>query len=235
MKALLSILVLCSLSWQALAENVGYEVEVIVFEDISGVFDHAEQWDATRENIELLRKQKAGENPNADKAGKKPRFEWLNPEQFRLNSQAQRLDKHPDYRVLIHTGWKQQGLDRDQAFPVALDSRQLAAEGSDAATPGSDYVTGEITLVMSRYLHVNSQLELFKHNPAPLNTFTNVADPNAVNGNEYQSFPVDFERRMRSREIHYLDHPLVGMIVMATPFKIEAAKPAAAPPNYKTM
>ena len=43
-------------------------------------------------------------------------------------------------------------------------------------------------------------------------------------------------RRMRSREVHYIDHPLVGIIILATPFKISSDKgKTGAPGTYQTL
>jgi hypothetical protein len=35
----------------------------------------------------------------------------------------------------------------------------------------------------------------------------------------YKEYPIKSHRRMRSRELHYLDHPMVGILVMAMPVK----------------
>ena len=50
----------------------------------------------------------------------------------------------------------------------------------------------------------------------------------------YDSYKIVFERRMRSKEIHYIDHPLVGLVVLATPFKLGKEEPIPAV-NYKTL
>jgi hypothetical protein len=36
-----------------------------------------------------------------------------------------------------------------------------------------------------------------------------------------EEYPIKFHRRMRSKELHYLDHPLVGILVMAKPVEKE--------------
>ena len=34
---------------------------------------------------------------------------------------------------------------------------------------------------------------------------------------QYNVYPINFHRRMRSKELHYLDHPIVGILVKALP------------------
>jgi len=40
-----------------------------------------------------------------------------------------------------------------------------------------------------------------------------------------QNFNMFETRRMRSKEIHYFDHPLLGIIVRVTPFEISPKEP----------
>lgn len=229
----LSFLALCLLSTSALASDVGYEVEIILFEDVSGVFDHTEHWEA---EAALVDKQAPDALIKVEpREARADDYTLLKPDQYRLNRQAEKLEKHPDYRVLVHSAWKQKGLDRDQVFALPLDSRTTPAPEDAGAAPG-DYITGYITLIMSRYLHVQSKLHLVRPNQAapvvqPAEGEFPVSQPLQT-----RTYTVNFERRMRSREVHYLDHPLVGLIVLATPFKIEPAeKPGTQPSTYETL
>jgi len=76
---------------------------------------------------------------------------------------------------------------------------------------------------MSRYLHFKVDLLYTK--------------PQFNNNNEIEDnvYPVVNERRMRSREIHYIDHPLVGVVVLATPYKIKHKDNGTGTTEYKTM
>jgi len=251
-----AVLVLCSLSAPAFAEDVGYEVEVIIFEDTTGVYDHVEKWSAVEDHLEQQDQVQATEQRSAadNKASAElAKIQPLSAKQFRLNSEANRLAQHPDYHVLLHAAWKQRGLDRDLAFPVHIDSNlgiSTQAPASDATSQPSDahatHIAGDITLVMSRYLHINADLIYQKpiteviDQPVDLQPAASrspfdkpTSGPTTVI--RYEDFPVKFERRMRSREIHYLDHPLVGMIVLATPFKIESESKGAKPGGYQTL
>jgi hypothetical protein len=46
-------------------------------------------------------------------------------------------------------------------------------------------------------------------------TTETTADSSALN---YQVYRLQQSRRMRSNEVHYLDHPLFGIIVQVTPY-----------------
>ena len=41
-----------------------------------------------------------------------------------------------------------------------------------------------------------------------------------INSNSDMLFPVVDERRMQNREIHFINHPMAGIIVLNTPYEI---------------
>lgn len=230
MKALRLLILFFVLS-PAYAGDVGYEVEVILFEDTTGVYDRVENWAATEETLLQAEKDRLEENPQEQKPRRANETDYtiLQTDQYRLLKEAKRLAKHPDYNVLLHTAWKQEGLDRPEAFAIPVDTHSAKQ---------ASYLEGSIMLVMSRYLHIDADMHYYKPGPdqAPSLTFTDQQAPAAMTRSPMQSYPVMFDRRMRSREIHYIDHPMVGMIVLATPFKIETEGEAGKPTKgYETL
>jgi hypothetical protein len=228
----------------AQAADVGYELEVIIFEDTTGVYDYAESW------LSLSPDKRAGQEMPASNSGiakkkksaaKKPQHKFLEASQYRLSGQAGRLAKNPDFRILVHTAWKQPGLDRDLAFAVPIDSTATSKAHSKVSeqaikTKLESFIKGEITLIMSRYLHVNAELDYFRTKPKAALIFTDQDQAVVEEKSSYDKYPILFERRMRSREVHYIDHPLVGMIVLATPYKIETEADKEQPAKtYKTL
>ncbi len=93
---------------------------------------------------------------------------------------------------------------------------------------------GKITIVLGRYLHAHTDL-VFRRPRLSI-------DPVASNPPEQQylaayaadtrilnNHPLREHRRMRSRNLHYLDNPEFGMLILITPYEAPAeAEPAAA-------
>jgi len=233
----------------ALAEDVGYEVEVIIFEDTTGNYKHSEKWPepiATEENntealnttetdtkiIDNSKTNKIEATETIDteeiKETESIVFGDIEKENYRLSKQAKKLEEHSDYRILVHKAWKQPGLDKENALPMEISN---FVKSEDPNSVIKSYIDGDITLIMSRYLHINTNLIFHKSKPALLNTYKNIENDIDIN---FKDYPLIFERRMRSKEIHYIDHPLIGIIVLAIPFKIEE-KETPQQETYKTI
>jgi hypothetical protein len=121
----------------------------------------------------------------------------------------------------------------------------LSSRISVARDPSKPALDGTLRVHRARYLHVQADLLYYR----PLDTDARAAVPANDNADatlmadspdtafieqllaEEDSAPRLFRlsesRRMRSRELHYLDHPLFGMIVEAWP--VELPEPPAAP------
>lgn len=99
-------------------------------------------------------------------------------------------------------------------------------------------VTGEIYLYRSRYLHLVSKLSIqhwqhldntgsldksIKPLPSHPQNNTNIIPSNsstqliAINEIPIRAAMVNQSRRMRSNELHYIDHPMLGILVRVTP------------------
>ena len=106
-----------------------------------------------------------------------------------LQAIADAMRRSRGYRPLLHWRWRQPGWERGQALPI----RVLAS-----APDGRPVLDGTLTLARSRYLHLSADLVY--------------ADPNV-------GVPVALRelRRMRSGELHYLDHPRFGVLVQINP------------------
>jgi len=116
-------------------------------------------------------------------------FEALPRERHLLGNDATRL-KREGFRILWHGGWYQNvGTGRNPS--VRIDS----ADGR---------VEGVIKVDRSRYLHFKPDLLLSRDAAAE-------ALP--------QRYRLQQSRRMRSEQLHYLDHPHFGMLVMINPLR----------------
>lgn len=154
-----------------------------------------------------------------------------------LAGMAEKMAKAGD-RILLHSAWRQPVRERGRAFPVlieggnalpaqeatvtAVDTLQdLAAQaavvdsqGHFTSLPDIEPVAieepavirelqGVLRFHLSRYLHVEPQLWF----------------GNDITPEQRVWVKIDQNRRMRSEELHYLDHPLFGLLVRITPWK----------------
>ena len=129
-------------------------------------------------------------------------FIW-HTERLSFGSTATRL-RRSGYRIIDHGMWLQPVPDRDKAVRLLL---QLGAP----ADSGVYEVEGTVSVTRGRYLHFDVKLWM--------------SDPRSLDGEKNGFFQLQESRRMRSREIHYLDHPALGMLVMVVPAEVpELAK-----------
>ena len=205
------------------ARETGYEVELIIFEDAKGRYLNSEDWSYN----DMLNNTKAAPSKpiKAD-----PEYKQLSMEGSKLTTNLERLKNNGNYRILTTRRWKQTGLDREHAFNISINdktSEENEIDNNSISPQNSEpYVTGDVKLIMSRYLHFSVNLQYVR----PQQT------ENSENGDINDiTIPVVDERRMRSKEIHYIDHPLIGIVVLATPYKIKSTEKDTSSTIYKTM
>ena len=112
------------------------------------------------------------------------------------------------------------------------------------------YIEGKIKVMLARYLHVDTDIVYFAE-PVPqveLTTDLGAQGDNTglnedgsvtqVQLSEPEVFLLkQLRRRIRSTELHYLDHPVMGMMLMITPYEKpeEPGQPNNQPAGYKTL
>jgi hypothetical protein len=104
-----------------------------------------------------------------------------------------------EMKPLLHIGWVQPGFTRTESVPVHIRSDEN----------NSGILDGTVRLVRSRYLHLDTDL-----------TFQRAGDANL--------FAITESRRIQSRQIHYLDNPMFGVITLITPYELPAGGPTPA-------
>lgn len=157
-------------------------------------------------------------------------FIRLPKDQNKLNREARNLANQGDYQVLLHQSWRQI-LRPDKAI------NWIDIKGG-YAWEGRQQLEGSLGFSKGRYLHVHSNLYL--------NQFASVAS-NSSQRAQQQLFSNDRSlvpvvetrysliqrRKMRSKELHYLDHPKLVLLVKIIPFTpaqpIFEAEPEPAP------
>ena len=165
-------------------------------------------------------------------------FRKLPKEQWDLDVQEQRMRWSRDYRVLYHEAWRQPLHEEGNAVSVVITGGEERGRYSE--------LQGTIQLHASRYLHVAASLWLngdqqvlpelaTEPPPTPLPVdgsweFAVELDRETYLGHEISEldhaspYPyrgavlLEAQRRMRSGEQHYLDHPLFGVLIKAERF-----------------
>lgn len=117
---------------------------------------------------------------------------------FFLKNTAARISAAPGMRILAHRAWSQPVYRSNESQPAAISGGNLMPDGYHE-------VEGTITLGRGKYLHFKPNLQLRRTitlDDGSTRTITAILDQ---------------PRRMKSREAHYIDHPLFGIIVYASP------------------
>lgn len=145
-------------------------------------------------------------------------YQLHGPANLALSDAASRIDRRADLKVLKHVGWQQRVPERSAPQPVLVGAPNEPLNGTLAVTLG-------------RYLHFSADLRLQGH---PLSTpltpeetslsplesaiatlvgeATDTAPPR-----EPTFLSLRQSRRLRSAELHYIDHPALGILVRIDP------------------
>ena len=114
---------------------------------------------------------------------------------------SRKIAQKEHYQVLLDIAWQQE-------IPVTKYAQPIRITG--------DKIYGTITINRDRYFNISTNLILtepaaYLDDIAPGNYTDNITD------NYYKSFQMLQNRRMRSKELNYLDHPLFGMLIKIIP------------------
>src|SRR5690606_15059608 len=154
------------------------------------------------------------------------RFRLLSQDELTLTDLRRRLERVESvYTPLVHGGWIQEGLPPQQARPF------------DLAYLGASTPSGTIRLHVSRFLHLTLDLDfrpgaVRRPQPSvadgaaetPGGAFDDRASPPFGAGPALlevevsRRYHLNAERRMRSGEVHYFDHPFFGVIAIVRPY-----------------
>lgn len=160
-----------------------YEVEVLVFENRHAPVDDGSTLDA----------KSAATIPGLDDAivpGAPTTGGYL------LADSAAQLEKGGQYRVLFHQRWSQ---------PMDAKSGVKARRITGNSRTGDTELDGLVKVYLSRYLHADVQLVL-KDRQAT-GGFAGGERTGAV------FHRIDEQRRVKSQEVHYYDHPRFGVLL----------------------
>ena len=251
-KVFIASLLLCSLNAFAVdySELQAYEIEVVIFKFKNTQSAGSEIWpdlvttESIENVIELHNSSSLTQIPGPDE--KAYYYSKIPAENYRLTNEVEKLTKSNEYEIIYHSAWIQPGLDKENAEFIHLNSIEKQSELTDIDSfiPGSNplnnnqpaammmagnsstqdndpVLDGVVKVELGRYLHIYFDLK-YQRDLAPVQ---GVMDSNtAETYKELKYYPVQTHRRMRSKEIHYIDHPLIGILVLATPFELPDAE-----------
>ncbi len=215
----------------AYAQNEGrwYNVEVLIFKRLGPEALTQENW---RNDVKLAYPDKF----KYLQSDGSQNFRQLPSSSHQLGGYNYTLRKNENYQVLSHKAWKQQMQGEKQAPAIVVNGGRSLGTHKE--------LEGYIKIHIARYLHVKTDLwltdtknltettednysrEEWPSLPARPGTSASRVNSNAaVNlgafDNNYKSaYPLATlreRRRMRSNELHYIDHPLMGVLIMMTP------------------
>jgi len=242
LKFLLPIILLCC-AFSASAAERWFEVEVLLFqrnisfEKISEKLSDDKLHLNTDNSISML-KANGGTNPvvisaqQFDKNGSN--FILLDSSHLKLSAQRRKLSAHAGFKPVLHMAWRMPVNSRNSAKPIHLFAGKNLASGLQSADKWA--IDGNFKVYLDHYLFIDSQLivsqktlqQKIKRQTAPVQDSNILESENGVEiidlnreadtlENKQQivikEALFDQRRRLRSGEIHYLDHPLMGMIV----------------------
>lgn len=166
------------------------------------------------------------ENPKADLSPEEA-ADYALMNELELSEASRRIGNSGNYALLAHMAWIQPGYAREDAisFPLA-----------ELAGPASG-LHGDLTLQLSRYLHLQFDLTIDELPETPVEESTAalealVSFPGSWGSAETQPLAPEYriseKRRMRSGELHYIDHPKFGVLT-----RISKVKPALLQPDMQ--
>lgn len=201
-----------------------FEVELVVFRHTQPGAGASETWPADPgrpavEGARLLDSTASGLAP----------FMALPPSASRLTAPWDRLVRSSRYQPLAYFAWLQPPLERGHSPAIRIASpaslapvvapaaqapgpafafaaRPGTTTGAPALPPLRTPLDGIATVGLQRYLYLTLDLIFQPGDLAPL-----------AGGTPMPPFRLTETRKMRSKELHYFDHPLFGVIALITP------------------
>lgn len=195
------------------AQNEGrwYEVEILIFKRLGSEAYTDETWPENTEfsypNLYQYLVEREGKN-----------FSVLPRETHKLDAYSYALNRNANYDILFHKAWQQQMQSEDQSPSIIISA------GKDIN--GHKELEGSIKIYIGRFIHVLNDLWLTSSQQKSGRVWSSLPSrPDSSSRKasfRTSSYPVATlreRRRMRSNELHYIDHPLMGMLVIFTPIE----------------
>lgn len=170
-----------------------------------------------------------------------PDLFFMPEDKMQLTPQRNRLERRKGFRILFHEAWKMPIYDRANSTPIMI----RGGEQYDNLFE----LEGSINLSVARYLHLDTHLFLREFEASQSSDQSNVPGFSELLSNKNSSaaiqqnsnptpnpslallgvrqyrvdtvIPLQQSRRMRSGDLHYIDHPRYGILIQLTPYNAE--------------
>ncbi len=211
-------------------ERRWYQVELVVFKNLDVFAGASENWNYARVPVDYP-------------LGSSTLEKYLSTPKNQLNLQGtvNFLNKHRNYQVLVHRGWIQPAYSSDTAAPVrvtggtAIEIQARKPDRTDLPFYQQDpleeiieapsylnQLEGFITLMVNRYIHLEINLTLREYEQESASVEVIEIEPEETGlvdelGARMYHYQLLHQRRVRTGEIHYFDHPKFGVIAQVNP------------------
>lgn len=213
-----------------------YTVEVIIFANTDTRALDDEYWPEINE-VPLKTSITLAEPTQSD--DELTAFQKLTPSLLSLNQELAQLKRSGNYRVLYHEGWMQPVAETQQPQPVRI-------QGGNILDNGMFELDGYIGIGKGRYLHFRPDLYFSRSMTAEESAMllkpqqktpqdmtvsseaqeltttaasaaAQVIQPVELFIPEILTVNLTQARRMRSKQLHFIDHPLFGVLIEIIP------------------
>ncbi|WP_428604972.1 peptidoglycan binding protein CsiV [Sedimenticola sp.] len=200
---------------QAAEEAPWYDVELILFKQGDPTADLSENWPEDPGSPDWSNAVSLNPTPAEEPL---PPYTLLPQSSWRLNAEFNALRRsRGELEPLFHQAWRQQVASNTAADAIYLGPDLHHRDD----TPPAPF-EGLIKINVNRYLHVALDLLLRGANsnlpPAPFDAFSSPTQG---------SIRFQGTRRMRSGELHYIDHPKMGALILIS--RVELPEPEPEP------
>lgn len=159
-------------------------------------------------------------------------FVDLPPSAFTMNRVESYLEDNRDYRILTHVAWRQPALTGNHAEWVRIYGGDVVASGSNLRYDQPNKIwefEALLSLSQSKFLHIDADAVLRESGRNYRDSdYQSANDLGLVvndEGERYRNpkittYRLSQSQRIKSGQLYYFDHPLIGMIVKITPYDV---------------
>lgn len=220
-----------------------YEVEILVFSHEADDATDNEVWPEVELPGSLAQSIiLAPPDENVPRDGLVTPYQMLPDIELKLAAFDGRLARTGTLTPLFHGAWRQPAFPRGVSMPVGIQWEKVMEDDANEAPPDetslltppqmpdeegepvgqaapAESLRGTLTISVNRYLHVDVDLYYrpdgsTREEQGSFNLFDIFTMEEAP-----RVYRMHQARRMRSSELHYIDHPHFGLIVQVTPYE----------------